>query len=334
MAEENPHDALFKYTFRHVEHAEGELRAMLPPALVARLKLETLRLVPGEFVDEHLSDRRSDILYAVDTQGGGEVLVHIVFEHQSTVDRWMAFRLLRYMVRIWDAHLREHPEASGLPLIVPLVLYHGPRGWSASRRFVDLMAMDGLAAEGATTGESAAEAVRSFVPGFAFLVDDLSAESDESLRRRSMTAVARLALWCLRHGRESERDLAPALERWSDVLLEVVRAPHGLEAMRTVMRHILIVSGPRPPDFFRGLFASLGPDTEEAFMNMAEYLRNEGRQEGLLEGKRQFLCRQLEARFGPLDATTQARIEAACPDDLERWGEQLLTAASLADALR
>jgi hypothetical protein len=198
--------------------------------------------------------------------------------------------------------------------------------------------MGGLAVDGSEDGEP--EAVRDFVPDFAFLVDDLSAESDESLRRRSMSAMARLALWCLRHGRESgsdRHDLVPALRRWSDVLLEAVRAPHGLEAMRTVMRYILIVSGPRPPEAFRGLFASLGPDTEEAFMNMAEYLRNEGRAEGLekgrLEGERRFLLRQLNARFGPVDAASQARIEAATEADLERWAEQLLTAASLEDAL-
>ncbi len=61
------------------------------------------------------------------------MLVYILLEHQSTVDRWMLFRLQRYMVRIWDKWLRENREAEGLPPIVPVVLAHAKDGWSKPR---------------------------------------------------------------------------------------------------------------------------------------------------------------------------------------------------------
>ena len=58
-----PHDGLFKATFSQVEHAAGELRAILPPALVARLDFTTLTLCPGSFVDEAFSWRHTDLLF-------------------------------------------------------------------------------------------------------------------------------------------------------------------------------------------------------------------------------------------------------------------------------
>jgi predicted transposase YdaD len=60
-----PHDGLIKNVFTDVENARGELQTMLPPALVKRLDLNTLRVEPGSFVDEVLKERHSDILYSV-----------------------------------------------------------------------------------------------------------------------------------------------------------------------------------------------------------------------------------------------------------------------------
>ena len=59
-----------------------------------------------------------------------------------------------------------------------------------------------------------------------------------------------------------------------------------------------------------------------------------GRKEGLEEGRRDLLLRQLEVKFGPLDARTEARVRAAGPDRLLRWAERLITAAELGDVFR
>jgi hypothetical protein len=59
----------------------------------------------------------------------------------------------------------------------------------------------------------------------------------------------------------------------------------------------------------------------------------EGREEGRKEGERGLLLRQLRARFGELPAATVGRIEAADLADLERWGERVLGARTLAEVL-
>ncbi len=58
--------------------------------------------------------------------------------------------------------------------------------------------------------------------------------------------------------------------------------------------------------------------------------RDEGLREGRHEGERKLLLRLLRARFGELPAAATTRVEAAEEADLERWGERVLAADTLA----
>jgi hypothetical protein len=78
----------------------------------------------------------------------------------------------------------------------------------------------------------------------------------------------------------------------------------------------------------------------EAMMKGYEYQSDfakkyvaQGRQEGRKEGEFNLLLRQLRARFGELPAAVVTRIEAADIDELERWGERVLSARTLAEVL-
>ena len=104
---------------------------MLPAALSARLDWASLALQPGSFIDAELVGRHTDLLFQVQVTGGGAVQIYVLFEHQSIVDPLMAFREARYMVRIWERWRGNHPGARKLPAIIPIVLFHGPGGWTA-----------------------------------------------------------------------------------------------------------------------------------------------------------------------------------------------------------
>src|SRR6185436_16014233 len=95
-----PHDALFYDTFSNPTHAAGELRTVLPKALVARIDFATLAAEPGRFVDAKLSNRYSDILFSVQI-AGRPGFVYLLFEHFSNTERMTMLRLLEYMARIW-----------------------------------------------------------------------------------------------------------------------------------------------------------------------------------------------------------------------------------------
>jgi hypothetical protein len=77
---------------------------VLPADLVDRLDLDRLARVSGSFVDTTLRWRHSDLLFTAPLDGH-DAFVYVLVEHQSNTDALMPFRMLRYMVRIWDRYV-------------------------------------------------------------------------------------------------------------------------------------------------------------------------------------------------------------------------------------
>jgi predicted transposase YdaD len=63
------HDTLFKRAFGVPEHAAGELRSVLPAAVVDRLDLDSLELLPTSFVDQEMVHRHADLLFRAPLAG-------------------------------------------------------------------------------------------------------------------------------------------------------------------------------------------------------------------------------------------------------------------------
>jgi predicted transposase YdaD len=57
-----PHDGLFKTVFGDPTYARPALRAALPEELGRAINWDSLKLVPGTFVDEELVEKVSDLL--------------------------------------------------------------------------------------------------------------------------------------------------------------------------------------------------------------------------------------------------------------------------------
>ena len=85
--------------------------------------------------------QHTDLLYSAMWRDGGEAQVYLLFEHQSTppTEGLMAYRLLRYQDRIWERWRTDHPKAKTLPMIIPIVMYHGVTPWAEPRSFADLL---------------------------------------------------------------------------------------------------------------------------------------------------------------------------------------------------
>ena len=107
-----PHDLFARYTFGRPERAEAELRAVLPAQVVSAVDWSSLRLEPGSMVDPELRETESDLLFTARLRTGRSLLLYVLLEHQSSVDRWMALRMLRYVVRQMERWRQEHPEHS------------------------------------------------------------------------------------------------------------------------------------------------------------------------------------------------------------------------------
>jgi hypothetical protein len=320
------HDALFKKTFSQVEHAAGELRTILPPGLTARIDFTTLTLCAGSFVAEDFRQRHTDLLFSAEI-AGKRTLLYVLFEHQSTVDPLMLFRLLAYMVRIWEAHLRTAPDATRLPAIIPVVLHHSRSGWTADVAFEELIDVD----------VTVLAEIAPYVPHFRCVLDDLGEESEDALRARAMSALGRLALWCLKNSSNPEQ-LVAQLGRWGELVRQVLGASGGMAALDMIFRYMWVVNEKLGIEELRQLVErEIGKDVEEAIVNAVDTLlaegRNKGLEQGRSEGQRQMLVRQLGKRFGTLPNDAVARVSAATLETLEIWSDRVLTASTLSEVL-
>ena len=113
-----PHDAIFRQMLTQKEVARDFLQLYLPAPFLSICDLNTLQLASGSFIEEDLRSSDSDILYSLQTQHGAGY-IYALIEHQSSPDKLMAFRLMRYMLQ---AGSTEKPG----PLIRELAK-HSPR---------------------------------------------------------------------------------------------------------------------------------------------------------------------------------------------------------------
>ena len=89
-------DASYKTLFSAPEVVQDLILGFIPDDWLHGLDYRTLERVSGSYVTNDLRDRADDIVWRV--QVGGEwVYLYILIEFQSTVDPWMAVRIMTYV---------------------------------------------------------------------------------------------------------------------------------------------------------------------------------------------------------------------------------------------
>ena len=82
------------------------------------------------FISEHYKETESDLIYKIQFQDR-EVYIYILIEFQSTVDPFMALRVLNYITNFYMDFLVNNSGINKLPAVFPIVLYNGAAPWTA-----------------------------------------------------------------------------------------------------------------------------------------------------------------------------------------------------------
>ena len=204
MAENNeyilkhPHDSFFKKSFSKPEIAKDFLKNYLPEKVLKHIDLNTLSNQNGEYIDEKLKKDFSDLLYQVEIDGNVGY-IYLLFEHKSYEDEKVIFQLLRYMTRIWSE--RFDNEKKKVPIIIPLVIYHGKNVWKIATRFWNYF--DRI--------EKLPKALQQMVPDFTFNLYDYSPKSKTEIKGRAILQAVLKMLKAIR-----EKDKAKLIEGFMD----------------------------------------------------------------------------------------------------------------------
>ncbi|WP_413729202.1 Rpn family recombination-promoting nuclease/putative transposase [Sodalis sp. RH22] len=255
-----PHDSLFRQFFSDIGVVTDFLHIHLPPALREMCDLGTLAITSGTFIEDDMSTQCCDILYSLRTTAGAGY-IYCLIEHQSSADEMMAFRLLRYSVAAMHRHLAQGNNT--LPLVIPLLFYHGTRSpYPYSTRWLDGFHDPALA-----------QAL--YCQPFP-LVDVTVIPDDEIKTHRK----AALLEYVQKHIRDRDINL-----RLRDIALLLELAPPGKELVVCLMHYLAQEANSLDPEIF---FRNLGRDTpryKEEMMTIAEHWVLKGRQEGRNEGR-------------------------------------------------
>jgi predicted transposase YdaD len=319
----NPHDTLFCQVFSDPQHAVGELRAVLPPAIERSIDWDTLRLLSPVDKDVVRGDRHVDLLFAAEICGQ-DVHLQLLLEHKSYADRFTAVQVGEYAFRVLRRFVRENPGARELPPVLSIVVYHGAERWSCGD---DLRSCFGPKA-------SVQHGLAACLPQLRFFVDDLSLVRGEELATRTLSALARLVLEVLRRA-SSGVDLAGLLRSLAAEFRAARDSGGDVGLLAAVLTYLGKVRDRPRAEMQRLVRLELGPDVEEIMASTYEQTLNEGRAQGREQGRAEGLSAALRtvlgSRFGDLDGALDAQIERAAIGDLERWLQRAATAKRLED---
>lgn len=118
-----PHDWFFKRSLQEKQIMQQWLKAHLPLTVLSELDLDTLTLTPTELLPKLGKKMFCDITYNCKIKDNPGYII-ISAEHQSSPDKNMPFRILRYSVELMSNHLKQNNKK--LPIVLPIVLYSGP----------------------------------------------------------------------------------------------------------------------------------------------------------------------------------------------------------------
>lgn len=297
-----PHDATFRQFLSQPDIARDFMDLHLPAELRAICDLSTLKLESGSFVEEDLRQYFSDVLYSLKTTAG-DGYIHVLVEHQSTPDRHMAFRLMRYAVAAMQRHLEAGHKQ--LPLVIPVLFYTGKRSpYPYSTCWLD---------------EFDAPALAENLYGSAFPLVDVTVIPDEVIMgHRSMAALTLLQKHI------HQRDIATLTDRLATLLM----ADYLSSPQVTALIHYLLQAGESADSeaFVREL-AQRVPQHGDALMTIAQQLEQKGiekgiqlgRQEGRTEGEREATLKIARAMLqNGIDRNTVMKMTGLSENELSQ----------------
>ena len=126
----NIHDSGYKRLFSNRTIFRQLLETFVNQEWVHSLDFDKCESLDKSFISEHYKETESDLIYKVQFHDR-EIYIYILIEFQSTVDPFMALRVLNYLTNFYMDFLVNNKSVKKLPAVFPIVLYNGNAPWTA-----------------------------------------------------------------------------------------------------------------------------------------------------------------------------------------------------------
>ena len=135
------HDSGYKRLFSNRTIFQQLIQTFVDEPWVADLDFSQAETLDKSFVNEAYQAYESDLIYRVKLHGR-DLYIYVLLEFQSTVDRFMALRVLNYVTQFYLELVASRQHLEKLPAVFPIVLYNGDRAWRAATRMSELIELE------------------------------------------------------------------------------------------------------------------------------------------------------------------------------------------------
>lgn len=264
---QNPHDRLFKASLKYPALAREFISTHLPADILKTINLDSIEATSSTFIDEELKLSESDVLLKC-LMNNEEGYIYCLFEHQTTQDSLMPFRLLKYLLKIWEYHKVncDKKDVLPFPVIYPAVFYTGKGTYKKARSIWELCGKH-------------AELMRHILQQPFHLID-VNIIPEEELIGRKLSGTMEF-LMRHRFRQYLTEELKKIAQNINSLVLEeeeqfVLQLLNYVMAMDEEHRNI--------SELTAIIHEQLSPEAEGKIMNLADRIKEEGRLEGELEG--------------------------------------------------
>jgi hypothetical protein len=314
------HDSLVRFVFGRPLAAAIELRHVLPAHVLAELDLDSLAPASATYARPSRTPLHSDLLFTVDLHepfGPDEpepCSIHIMLDHQSSLDDLTAWRAHVYAGALWGRHIDAQPRRPrALPFILPLLLVQHPAR-NTPTRLSDIVQLP--------------ERVRGVLgaPFEATLyVDDLSGSVlDDPVADPGHLALVEITRTLLYAYKNQDALTELRLAKLAP-LFDTVLAHFGSADIEELLSYVVHVFG-EGSAIFGIIMGTISKAVKEVYVTMADKLRAEGR----VEAKAKAVLGALGHRAWSIPGPLRERVLATVDEGLlERWFDRAFTAGSV-----
>ena len=328
----NFQDRSIKWLLEDKENVRG-LIEILAKELADLIDFSQLEFQDRTSISSKLREQVSDMLFSVPFKKGSEtdeLLIYILIEHQSTVDVSMGFRLLFYMMNIWDAQRQRWEQDNvsksewRLRPILPIVFYSGDRRWHVPLSVTAIMDIP--------------EVLTRFVPNFDTLFLNV-----KKIETTEFTKTDHPFGWLLKVLQNEKADK----EIIKEALTEAIASLNTLESeqaewrKRAIHYFVMLITSRRPSSEHNELIDLVNQHSEEEEVelmvkSMADVMMEKGITQGVEQGetqaKRDGVIKLLTHQFPDVsDTVVEAIHEIQERSRLDTLFDQILTATSFDD---
>lgn len=327
-------DRSTRWLFQDKENIRGLLE-IVAGELVELIDFSQLSQINRNFIPDNLREQESDLVFGVLLRNESEtddLLIYILIEHQSTVDSTMGFRVLFYMIQIWDSQRREW-ESKNVPKgqwrfcsILPIVFYTGKQRWNTPLTLNAVM--------------DSPDVFSRFVPQFDILFLNVK-ETDEAGLTKTDHPLGWLLTVLQKEHANKEVIRTALIEAMSHI--NALGDEQAQQRQRAISYLLLLILHRRPAEEHEELStlvdqhiqqASDRKEVEVMTQTMAEHLIERGKEQGIEQGetraKQAAILKLLRFRFDsvPESVTNQITLIRSL-SRLDSLFEKVLTAQTI-----